>query len=686
MASGAGKDSPLQRNQLNFIQIPVSLTLALLAPISFAQDDQELDTRPDQPLITITTSGNSMAATAGTGLVLNIVYSNTAGAPANMVPSLGVGFDAGGGSGAAFRRPVLSRNGTHWAIEADTDQATTMDNIYIVNGNLFLQEGTQPSWAPVGELVGTLDDNIAINNLGEVLITNNLGGTAAGTADDVVVFFDSAGTPTVLAREGDLVDPILPALAGATWDDSMDSAVLLDITGAAGWAADGLDGTSGGTADDDVCLLNGVVVAQRGVTVPAGQAGGTTDRWENFDLDDFYVNTDGTQILIQGDTDGATTDDDVLVLNGTVVLQENQVVPGGPFVDPIDTSGIVKSWMDNAGNWFARGNNLTTEQDWVVRNGTVIAFSDGLDEIVPGSLEHWDDTDFSDCFFAMDGNASGAYIIGGLTDAPSASNGVLVFDDGAGNRMVLCREGDPVDANENGILDDDRFINSFGNDDALLTDDGRIVFVATLRNGAGTPIDEGLFLLEADTGQFGDLCNGDGGDQMGCTDCPCGNNASLGTIGGCLNSVSTSARLTATGDTSVTLPSGSMIDLRLGISGAPPTAFCILNSGDNVAPQGMANPCFGLDSGAQSATFDGLRCAVQNTLRHGGRSADSNGDVGVTNNPWGGEGGPPIGIATAAGFAAGQTRYFQVIHRDDPLAVCGRGLNTSQAVQVTFEP
>ncbi len=183
------------------------------------------------------------------------------------------------------------------------------------------------------------------------------------------------------------------------------------------------------------------------------------------------------------------------------------------------------------------------------------------------------------------------------------------------------------------------------------------------------------------------LCNGDGGNQLGCTDCPCANNAIVGTVGGCLNSADTSAQLQASGSTSVSLPTGDTTDLRFALAGAPPTAFCILNSGDAVAPANMGNPCFGLDTGALAAVFDGLRCAVQNTLRHGGRAADSNGDVGITNNPWGGEGGPPVGIANAgAGFASGQTRYFQVINRDDPLQVCMRGLNTSQAVEVTFTP
>lgn len=184
---------------------------------------------------------------------------------------------------------------------------------------------------------------------------------------------------------------------------------------------------------------------------------------------------------------------------------------------------------------------------------------------------------------------------------------------------------------------------------------------------------------------FPAFCVGDGGDQAGCTDCPCNNNAAIGSGGGCANSSGSGTRLIASGSPSVTLLSGVTNDLRFGIDGAPAAAFCILNSGSGIAPGGMANPCFGLNSGVQAAAFDGLRCAITNTRRHGGRSADANGEVGVTNNPWGGEGGPPAGIAVAGGgFAVGETRFFQVINREDPFAVCGRGLNTSQAIQVTF--
>ena len=183
-----------------------------------------------------------------------------------------------------------------------------------------------------------------------------------------------------------------------------------------------------------------------------------------------------------------------------------------------------------------------------------------------------------------------------------------------------------------------------------------------------------------------DFCSGDGGNGLGCTNCPCTNNAPMGTIGGCLNSAMTSARLAATGDASVSLPVGDTRDLRFEVSGAPPNSFNILWSGDNVAPTNPGNPCSGMNSGLRSNFYDGLRCSVGSTRRHGGRAANANGSVGVTTPPWGGEGGPQAGIAVRAGYVAGQTRFFQTIGRDNVLASCMRGLQTSQAVQITFAP
>ena len=183
---------------------------------------------------------------------------------------------------------------------------------------------------------------------------------------------------------------------------------------------------------------------------------------------------------------------------------------------------------------------------------------------------------------------------------------------------------------------------------------------------------------------FSDSCNGDGGDQAGCTPCLCGNDSPPGFAGGCVNSSGTGARLSAAGATSILVLDGD--DLRFTLEGGVPSSFAVLISGDNLAPANPMNPCFGLNSGLPSTVLDGLRCAVGNTQRHGGRPVAADGSVGATTNGWGGASGPAVGLAAQGGFVAGQTRHYQVFYRELPGLVCGTEQNTSQAVSVTFEP
>ena len=58
----------------------------------------------------------------------------------------------------------------------------------------------------------------------------------------------------------------------------------------------------------------------------------------------------------------------------------------------------------------------------------------------------------------------------------------------------------------------------------------------------------------------------------------------------------------------------------------------------------------------------------------------ANGDVGVTTGGWG----DPNGFFQFSVFVPGQTKHFQIFHRDS--GNCGNGQNTTQAVSVTFVP
>ncbi|MEO0475345.1 MAG: hypothetical protein AAF085_05130, partial [Planctomycetota bacterium] len=187
--------------------------------------------------------------------------------------------------------------------------------------------------------------------------------------------------------------------------------------------------------------------------------------------------------------------------------------------------------------------------------------------------------------------------------------------------------------------------------------------------------------LEVSPEGYVEFCFGEAPQVAGCTPCPCANDAAAGTRRGCINSTGGSAQMLVSGN-----PSAAADTLRVEMRSGSPSSFAILTSGTTRAPAVSTNPCFGLDTGIQSPSFDGLRCVVQGVLRHGTRATDASGDIGKTNAAWGTPSGPPSGLIAFNGFTTGQTRHFQIVYRDDVQASCGRGQNTTQGGTVVVLP
>lgn len=173
-------------------------------------------------------------------------------------------------------------------------------------------------------------------------------------------------------------------------------------------------------------------------------------------------------------------------------------------------------------------------------------------------------------------------------------------------------------------------------------------------------------------------CFGDGGDQMGCTDCPCSNNAPVGSIGGCQNSSGGSARLRAFGR-----PSIQDDTLSFFVRSATTSTFAVLVSGANQLP--LAGSVCPSGSGllVPAAPLDGLRCIGAMQLRHGTRGTDTSGSNVVA---WGPPGGPAGGIIASGGFTFGQVRYFQAFYREFDTLGCMNSVGTSNGVAVVIQP
>lgn len=441
----------------------LALALAIACGGGVAQDDMAPQPAP----------AGGAAVRGGSPEAITVIFTNLPGTASAQVPGLpGAEFGPGG---AGFDRPFASRNG-NVVLTADTTLATTEDEVVLLNDVVVAREGTATGVAGSTDLVGLIDTRVAVNDAGEFVYATN---TDADIASDEVVVKVGAGTATYAAREGGAI----PGLPGGLWGASLNGSVL---------ASDGRVGLAGTTitgvpADqNDVLVLDAVILAQSGVTQPGNQLG--AEFWENFTMDAFWLSAEGGRWLAQGDLTGATTTDGVVVVDAAVVVQEGVPLAGTAFAEPVDLSGIVGTGLAPGGRWFVRGNNDVTEIDWVYSNGAVLAT---LGQPVAGDpAETWTDVEFADCFFMHVGDGLGNYVIGGVSNAPTASNGVLVLN----GDEVIAREGDPIDIDGNGVFDDDAFFNTFGNDDGALTDEGLFYFVATIRNAAGTQTGQGFFV------------------------------------------------------------------------------------------------------------------------------------------------------------------------------------------------
>lgn len=426
----------------------------------------------------------SCAATAAS---VSVIFSNVTGAPSNAIPGMpGTGFFAG--TGTQFERPYRSPDGLRWVLRARGNLAAAEDQMFIVGSGatsagatVIAREGTAAGWDGSVNIETLGRRTVGINNNGDVAFSANTNG--ATTSDEHIVRRNANGTWDVIAREGNPTP-----IAGGVYGTTLDGAHILN-NGDVGFVATALTGLT--TATNAAAFRGGATVAQKGVTIPGNQAGGATNTWENFSIDEFYSSADGAHYMLQGDTNAATTADGVIVVDGNVVIQEGQIIAGSGFANPVSTTNR-ESFMMSNGDWFARGSNATDNVDWVVRNGSVIAQTGGT--ITGSTTERWSDTaGFTATFFWMGGDNFGNYVVGGVTDAANTSANAVFVLNGA---TVLVREGDMVDINGDGLMNDDAFISVLNNDDGFLDNNGTLFFTADLRDGLGTSLGQAFMTVQ----------------------------------------------------------------------------------------------------------------------------------------------------------------------------------------------
>jgi len=434
------------------------------------------------------------------------VFSTVAASTSSEVPGLGgTRFSSSGG----IDRPWKSPSGERFIITADTDLATTSDDLIIVGSDSNFSVGAQEGVTiiPDSNLAaeGSFATVLGINDAGQYSFSGT--DAAATSMDAYVAKWDGTQFVTV-ARES----MVVPAFGNGEAFGATFGSATIRADGSVSFMA---NMTPVGTTDRALFRDDGTAaVARKGVDIPADQFGDASFTYKAFDSGSvlgagFFMSADGLSWSATGTVnDSVTTADDVGVFNGAVKIQENVTLPGGLFPQTTAAGSPLYLHTESNGDWHAYGSN-TGGQDWVLRNAALLAATDS--PIFAGSTELYDDAPYAQCFFLAIGNNNGDFVIGGTTNSTTdRANAVLVLN----NATVLMRENDPIDLDGNGTFDDDTYIRTFRDDQAFLSDDGELYVVVRLRSGlaascGGTDTDIGQALVRINIGNTGPTCDYD---------------------------------------------------------------------------------------------------------------------------------------------------------------------------------
>jgi hypothetical protein len=143
--------------------------------------------------------------------------------------------------------------------------------------------------------------------------------------------------------------------------------------------------------------------------------------------------------------------------------------------------------MTPEGRWFVRGSNSDGE-DWVISGtGNTVSASNIIARtgatgaplpITPGSTETWDPVLTSTGLQGNAANARGDYVVYGKSLADTRIDQVWVFN----GTTVIAREGDPVDANNDGVFNDNMYIRQLNFDDQMVLTNDALYAIVGLRD------------------------------------------------------------------------------------------------------------------------------------------------------------------------------------------------------------
>lgn len=448
-----------------------------------------------------TVAAFALALSGIASAIPKVLFSNIASSTTSDVPSfVGVRFPAQTGSVRPFYRPFVSPDGSWWIFKGTAGLLATEDEIIVRGQGLdglgaatVVQEGRLSLLA--GFNWGVMRTGLGIQNNGAYAFASDT--TAATGVDDVVVKWNGSGFE-LIAREGTTGPGMAPTVGyGATNDG-----VSIGSDGLVSFRSDTLTGATASEAlFRNSSPVLGTMLGINTLTIPSGQVA-PAQSVATFVANRFVTSNTGLHYMYDATLGGATATNDVIVRDGAVVAQKGLVLPNSGFASLIlnfQASEDALNMSPDGNHYMFRGTNADN-LDWVYSDGAVIAKRGS--PIVVGSSETWSDSRYANGFIGNLINNNGDTLIAGYTsNATITRDSVLVLN----NRIIVAREGDPVDVNGNGLADDNAFISVFGSggspvrdDDMAVTSDHKVYFVAQLKNAANAAIGLAMIVVVAD--------------------------------------------------------------------------------------------------------------------------------------------------------------------------------------------
>lgn len=406
------------------------------------------------------------------------IYTRILGHPTALVPGLLDGADQPlAGDFDLMSSINVSPDGSRWVMIGSANVATAIDGVYMLGsgftGAVFAQEGKPAFGTPSGNLFDGFFDTVGFNSNNDFAWS----ASATGAEFDDITYTNIGGVNTIIAKDGDTVNGMVdPSGAGnETLANSSTSDHLLD-DGRVGFYASNLDGITG---DFEPVLVywdnvSGINAFRQGGVATLG-ADTITD-FPSLVGRVFQTTPDGAHTLYVAN---ATTTVDILAVDDVPILRTGDVIPA----TAITVSDVFQAHLAPNGSWIARGDDLA-DDDWVVRNGALVA---ATGQSVEGGAELWGNS-----IGNISVNNSADFLITGNTNNPDTNlDSVMVL-----NGEVIVRESDPVDLDNNGILDDGVFINAFTAFNAFVSQNRQVHFLATLKTAEGTNLNTAFLVVD----------------------------------------------------------------------------------------------------------------------------------------------------------------------------------------------